>query len=137
MLFVTIAILFSERVSLIKLFWGSVLFGVLMFVFINFWFSVILGLNIYYLMQWTEDGIDISALTRGGHMVAAINAFWANPFFGLGPGLVGYKLSFYYPEFIWQSPEIDHWISQGGVVGFLCFRVGFDCLLNLVCSAFF
>lgn len=77
--------------------------------------------NEAYLNQWTEDGIDISTLTRVGHMVAALNLWLDNLLMGAGLGQSGYFLPDYYPDWIWASPEAPMWAAaaaNGGVPTF-------------------
>ena len=84
-------------------------------------FEALLDSNRHYIAQWEDDGIDISTFTRVGHMVAAFNVWLDHPFLGVGLGQSGYVLPDYYPTWLWQSPEAQHWASaamQGGTPTF-------------------
>lgn len=73
--------------------------------------------NIHYINQWTADGVDISTKTRIGHMYAAIRIFCEYLFFGIGLGQSGYIIPFFYPDWIFSSPEINDWIASADVGG--------------------
>lgn len=55
----------------------------------------------------------ISTITRTGSWVASISAIFDNAFLGVGPGMSGYWLINYYPDFFYNSPEAGGWWQSG------------------------
>lgn len=55
----------------------------------------------------------ISSITRIGSWTAAMHAIVDNPFWGVGPGMAGFWVSKYYPDFFYISAEAGQWEMAG------------------------
>jgi hypothetical protein len=87
----------SKKSSLIKVF-----FIFFIFLFAVLFFSKILGVSDF-----------ISTITRTGSWVASLLAILDNVFWGVGPGMSGYWIINYYPDFFYNSPEAGGWWQSG------------------------
>ena len=54
-----------------------------------------------------------SSTIRIGSWVSSLSMIYNNIFFGVGPGMSGYWVHMYYPEFFYSSWEANNWISLG------------------------
>lgn len=55
----------------------------------------------------------VSTTTRLGSWIASLDAIFANFFFGVGPGMSGYWVVDFYPDFFYLSPEAGQWQLSG------------------------
>lgn len=76
-------------------------------VFLGLLFSVLLFSRMLGLSDF------ISTITRTGSWVASISAILDNVLWGVGPGMSGYWLVNYYPDFFYNSPEAGGWWQSG------------------------